>query len=323
MEASAFQILLYYNFVPVPDPEAVVAEQLAWGKELGLRGRILVATEGINGTVSGPVEATREYMARMNAHAIFKTTEFKIDDAAGHAFLKLNVRIKPEIVHFGVEGLEVKPNPGNYVEPEEWREMLKSERDDVVIFDARSSYETEVGRFKGAIDLNLDNFRELPEKTKELDQYRGKKIYTYCTGGIKCEKVAVWLESQGFDEVYQLHGGIIRYGIEAGGEDFEGSCYVFDQRVVVPVNNVNPSVIGSCHICGVPTETMINCANPDCNAHFLVCDNCKTRLEGCCSKECYNSPRRRRFDGRGYYLRGVNSKLYVENPDPNYVRKSD
>ena len=120
------------------------------------------------------------------------------------------------------------------------------------------------------------------------------------------------MEKEGFEKVYQLHGGIIRYAHEAGGEDFEGSCYVFDQRVVVPVNDVNPSVIGVCEVCNDHnTEIMINCANAMCNNHMLICESCIEEQEGCCSDECRESPQRREFDGTGYYLRGVNSKNYV------------
>jgi UPF0176 protein len=319
--AQPYQVLLYYNFVPVPDPEAERDAMEEFCKTNGLLGRILIAKEGLNGTVSGPLEPIRAYMKWIADHPVFHETQFKIDDVPGHTFLKLHVRVRPEIVHLGLEDLDMTQPVNNYVEPEEWREMLHSNDPDIVIFDARSNYETELGKFKNAISLDIDNFRELPEKLAELEAYKNKKIYTYCTGGIKCEKVSRLLMREGFQEVYQLHGGIIRYGHEAGGEDFEGSCYVFDQRVVVPVNHVNPDVLAQCKVCGSATEKYINCASPDCNAHFLICDACANRLEGCCSESCMENPRRRMWDGRGYYLRGLNSKLYVENPDPNYLKK--
>jgi UPF0176 protein len=308
-----YRILLYYNFVPVPDPEAEREAHQAFCDELGLKGRILIAKEGLNGTVSGTPDQTEAYKAYLGSHPLFKDTEFKEDASEQHAFLKMHVRVKDEIVHFGVEEADPSQRRGKYIEPEAWREMLKQaeEDEDIVILDARSDYEHRVGRFKGATTLPISNFRELPEQMDLLADLRGKKIYTYCTGGIKCEKVALWLEDQGFDEVYQLHGGIVRYGKEAGGEDFEGSCYVFDQRVVVPVNEVNPSVVGKCELCDGPTERMINCANASCNKHFLICDACATRMEGCCSETCMEAPRRRNFDGKGYYLRGVNSKNYL------------
>ena len=117
-------------------------------------------------------------------------------------------------------------------------------------------------------------------------KYKGKKILTYCTGGIKCEKASALLLKEGFEDVYQLHGGIIKYGKEAGGKDFEGKCYVFDNRVTVDVNSVNPEVISTCKNCGKTTSKMINCANPDCNEHFTQCDDCGTELSGCCSTSC-------------------------------------
>lgn len=316
-----YRVLLYYNFVPVSDPAQARDEMEAFCQENHLLGRILIATEGLNGTVSGTWEDTQKYMDWLRQHPTFHATEFKIDESEGHTFLKLHVRVRPEIVHLGVEDLDMTVPVDNYVEPEEWREMLKSNDPDIIILDARSKYEHEVGRFKNALTLDIDNFRELPDKLAELEAYKDKKIYTYCTGGIKCEKVSRLMMREGFQNVYQLHGGIVRYGHEVGGEDFDGSCYVFDQRVVVPVNQVNPDTVGHCLICTQETEKYVNCANPECNAHFLVCDACANTMEGCCSEECKSNPRRRKWDGRGYYLRGLNSKLYVVNPDPNYLKQ--
>lgn len=313
-----YQILLYYNFTRIEDPQAIRDEHFEKCTEFNLKGRILVAKEGLNGTVSGLKEDTEAYMAWMRQHPLFHATEFKIDAYDRHTFLKLHVRVKNEIVHFGLPHI----NPAerkfeNYVEPEEWREMMKrAEHDEnIVILDARSSYEYNVGKFKGAVALGIDNFREMPQHADFIQSIKDKEIYTYCTGGIKCEKVSLWLEEQGCTSVKQLHGGIVRYGHEAGGEDFEGSCYVFDQRVVVPVNTVNPHAVGHCGICGTETERMINCANAMCNKHFLICDTCADKMEGCCSEPCMHSEHRRQYDGRGYYLRGVNSKNYVRVDD--------
>ena len=318
-----YLVLLYYRFVPVPDPEMIRDEQEAVCENLALKGRILIAGEGINGTVSGPREACEKYMDFMNQHPVFQGIEFKIDACENHTFLKLHVRVKDEIVRLEAENLELPLKPVNYIEPEAFREVLKKAETDenIVILDARSNYETNVGKFKNALTLDIENFRELPAKLEELAHLKGKTIYTYCTGGIKCEKVSALMEREGFEKVYQLHGGIVRYGHEVGGEDFEGACYVFDQRVVVPVNTVNPVKIGTCAVCEKDrSDLMINCANPDCNAHFLICADCLEQMEGCCSKACMEHPKRRVFDGRGYYLRGVNSKLYVQNPDPNYLK---
>ncbi|RMG22742.1 MAG: rhodanese-related sulfurtransferase [Bacteroidetes bacterium] len=310
-----YEVLLYYKYVPIADPAAIRDEQERICRELELKGRILVAPEGINGTVSGLKAHTQAYRRLMEQHALFQGIEFKIDEHDAHTFLKLHVRVKKEIVRFEVEGLDVPQQAGPYVEPEEFRQVLRQAETDenILILDARSDYEHRVGKFKNALTLDIHNFRELPQKLPELEPHKGKKIYTYCTGGIKCEKVTAWMKQQGFEEVYQLHGGIVRYAKEVGGEDFEGSCYVFDQRVVVPVNEVNPRTVGHCRICDTPTEKMINCANPECNEHFLICESCAWQLDGCCSEACKAHPRKRKYDGTGYYLRGVNSKQYVNS----------
>jgi UPF0176 protein len=320
MRPKDYQVLLYYRYVPITDLEAVREAQEALCTRLNLLGRILIAKEGINGTVSGLKADTEAYMEAMKADPVFPGIEFKIDAHDAHTFLKLHVRVKQEIVNISVADLSIPSTADNYVEPEEWKRIMREKPEDVVILDARSNYETEVGRFKGALILDIENFRELPEKLKEMEELKGKSIYTYCTGGIKCEKVSVILKELGHEKVYQLHGGIIRYGHEAGGEGFEGQCYVFDQRVVVPVNEVDPVVGGRCRLCGDASDAMVNCANPDCNLHFVICDTCAVTMEGTCSEACHKAPRRRVFDGRGYYLRGINSKLYAENPDPNYLR---
>jgi UPF0176 protein len=320
LDERPYRVLLYYNYVPLADPQAVRDEMESFCVATRLLGRILIAPEGLNGTVSGTWDATQVYMDWMRQHPLFHATEFKIDLVPNHTFMKLHVRVRNEIVNLGVEDLDMTVQVDNYIEPEEWRAIMKSDDPDIVILDARSSYEYEVGKFKNALTLDIDNFRELPEKLAELAAYKDKKIYTYCTGGIKCEKVSRLMLREGFQNVFQLHGGIVRYGHEVGGEDFEGSCYVFDQRVVVPVNHVNPDLIAHCKVCEAETEKYVNCANPECNEHFLICEACAERLEGCCSEICMQNPRRRQWDGRGYYLRGLNSKLFVENPDINYLK---
>lgn len=308
-----YQILLYYYFTPLDNPAAVVEAQESLCRHLGLLGRILVAPEGLNGTVAGPRLATQTYMDHMHHHPLFPGIAFKVDDWHEVPFLKLHVRLKDEIVNLSApEELRPWEEAGDYVEPEEMRQLLKAQPEDVVILDARSNYEHRLGKFKGALTLDIDNFRDLPHKLDELDHLKDKTIVTYCTGGIKCEKVTALMKKRGFANVKQLHGGIIRYAHETGGEDFEGNCYVFDGRVSVPVNTVNPTVISQCSICGAPTTAMINCANADCNAHLLVCPSCQTQYEGCCSDACMHSERRRVYDGKGIYYRGVNSKQFVQ-----------
>ncbi|MCS6904564.1 MAG: rhodanese-related sulfurtransferase [Bacteroidia bacterium] len=305
---NLYQVLLYYKFVEIPDPVAYRDEHFGLCQELGLKGRILIAKEGINGTVSGTKEATDAYMNYMLNHPYFEGIEFKVDEHYEHAFHKLHVRCKDELVNLGAPFI---PPAAPYIEPEEMLAILEEEPEDVVIIDTRSDYEYNVGKFKNAIGFNIHHFRDIHAYLDEFEKYKDKKIVTYCTGGIRCEKLTPLLLRRGFRNIYQLHGGIIRYSKETGGKHFEGQCYVFDDRVVVPVNFVNPSVIGRCGVCAAPTEKFVNCANADCNKHFLLCPSCQERLQGCCSEECMQAPKRRVYDGRGMYWRGVNSKNYV------------
>lgn len=299
-----YQTLLYYCYSPIDNAEQFATDHLEFCKSLGLTGRIIVADEGLNGTVSGTPEACKQYMDAVHADPRFAKTDFKIDDVDAPSFIKMHCRYKSEIVHSGLrDPKEIDPNreTGKHLEPAEFMQLKDAE--DVVILDVRSTYEHQVGRFRNAVTLDIDNFREFPEKISELAQYKDKKILTYCTGGIKCEKASALLLKEGFKDVYQLHGGIIKYGKEAGGKDFEGKCYVFDNRVTVDVNQVNPTVISECLNCGKHTPKMINCANPDCNDHFTQCEECGWKMEGCCSTACMEHPRKRTYDGTGYYTK--------------------
>lgn len=307
-----YEVLLYYKFVPIEDTESVRKEHFTRCEELGLLGRILIAPEGINGTVSGLRSACEAYRAYMNEHPLFQHIEFKISPHASHAFHKLHVRTKNELVNFSApDAPSVWNLTAPYIEPDEMKRVLETEDPDVYIFDARSKFEFDVGRFKNAQIIDIQHFRELPQKLEEIAHLKDKKIITYCTGGIRCEKLTGLMILNGFKNVYQLHGGIIRYADETGGVDFEGQCYVFDNRVVQTVNVENPSVVGACKLCGTATEKMINCANAACNEHYLVCDKCAEEMLGCCTKECLDSPQRRLWDGTGQYHRGINSKNYV------------
>ena len=188
---------------------------------------------------------------------------------------------------------------------------------DVVLVDMRSNYEHSVGKFRGAVTFDMGNLRELPDHVHEIEHLKDKKIITYCTGGIKCEKASAYLLSRGFENVYQLHGGIIKYGMEAGGADFEGECYVFDNRLTVPVNQVNPTVVSTCYRCGTPTSRLINCASPACNNHVTLCEACGNEHAGTCADACKHDPNLRPYDGTGYY--GKQSVGYT--PMQGYVSR--
>ncbi len=303
---KAYQILLYYCYTPITDTELFREEHHLYCLENNLKGRIIVASEGLNGTVSGLREDCERYRSTLKADPRFSEIDFKVEAHHQHAFEKLHVRVKPEIVHSGFKHIDPNVNTGIHLAPKDFKVM--KEQEDVVLLDCRSNYEHESGRFRGAITMDIENFRDMPGQLEQLQQYKDKKVITYCTGGIKCEKASAYLLEQGFENVYQLHGGIINYGIEEGGEDFEGSCYVFDNRVVAEVNSINPKIISKCHICGTPSTHMVNCANPVCNLHVHICERCGWEYEGACSETCVEHPKKRDYDGTGYYPKEMNGR---------------
>ncbi|MBC8151886.1 MAG: rhodanese-related sulfurtransferase [Bacteroidetes bacterium] len=293
-----YRVLLYYIYTPIADPERFREEHHRLCLTLNLRGRVIVAPEGLNGTVSGLAADCQAYMEALRSDPRFTRIDFKADEASGHTFYKLNVRLKSEIVNSDLP-VDPRQRTGIHLEPEAFRKLKNDP--DVVLVDMRSNYEHSVGKFKGAVTFDMENLRELPDHIQEIEHLRTKKIITYCTGGIKCEKASAYLLEQGFETVYQLHGGIIKYGLEASGEDFEGKCYVFDNRLTVDVNRVNPVVISRCHRCGTVSDRMINCAAPSCNNHVPMCEPCGQEYKGTCTDDCLTDENLRPYDGTGYY----------------------
>ncbi len=301
LKMKPYSVILYYNYTPIVDTEAYREKHHLFCLNNNLLGRIIIAEEGLNGTVSGFTEDCNRYMKWLENDPIFAGTnfDFKVEEHEINAFAKLHVRVKNEIVN---SDLPVNPRvrTGKHLEPADFKQMLKNDPD-VVLVDMRSNYEHAVGRFKGAITFDMENLRELPDHVEEIVHLKDKKIITYCTGGIKCEKASAYLLERGFENVYQLHGGIIKYGLEEGGEDFDGKCYVFDNRVKTDVNSVNPIVVSKCHICETTSDHMVNCANPQCNAHLPICPKCLIEMDGACSQDCKEHPRKRPYNAQGYY----------------------
>ena len=227
-------------------------------------------------------------MEALKNDARFQGITFKVDEAEGHAFKKMHVRPRQEIVALDLED-DVNPREltGNYLSPKEFREALLS--DDTVVIDARNDYEYDLGHFRGAVRPDITRFRDLPDWIKEnKEQFMDKKIVTYCTGGIRCEKFSGYLLKEGFEDVSQLEGGIATYGKdpETKGEFWDGKMYVFDERISVEVNHVDKTVVGKEWFDGTPCERYINCSNPECNKQILVSEENEARYLGACSHEC-------------------------------------
>ncbi|HLR81126.1 MAG TPA: rhodanese-related sulfurtransferase [Bacillota bacterium] len=288
-----YRVLLYYHYVHMEDPEGYAKEHLEYCQNLGLKGRILVAHEGINGTISGTIEQTDQYMEMMHSDPRFKDLVFKMDPHEGHAFKKMHVRPRPELVTLRLED-DINPlqQTGNYLEPKEFYEAMQDE--DTVILDARNDYEYDLGHFRGAIRPDIRTFRELPGWVKENEHLlEGKRILAYCTGGIRCEKFTGWLIREGFEDVNQLHGGIVTYGYdpEVQGALWDGKCYVFDERISVPINRHEHVVVGRDYFDGTPCERYVNCANPECNKQILCSEENEHKYMRGCTHECRTSPR--------------------------------
>ncbi len=290
-----YRVLLYYHYVHIEDAVMFREEHFNLCKELGLLGRIIVSHEGINGTVSGTIEQTQGYIDAMNNDPRFASMPFKIDLEEGNVFAKLHVRVKDELVHLGLDK-DVNPLEltGNYLKPTEFFEQMQDEN--TVVLDARNDYEYDLGHFRGAIRPDIEVFRDLPKWIKENESMlEGKKILTYCTGGVRCEKFSGWLKQEGYEDVNQLEGGIVTYGYDeqVQGELWDGMCYVFDQRISVPVNRVDHRIVGKDFITGEPCERYVNCGNPECNEQLLMSEKTEHDYLRGCSHECRVTPRNR------------------------------
>ncbi|MEY2737085.1 MAG: hypothetical protein RL683_203 [Actinomycetota bacterium] len=275
------KIILYYGFAPIEDPEAVKLWQKTLCESLGLKGRILISKHGINGTLGGDMTALKKYVRQTKEYPGFRKIDFKWSDGTGEDFPRLRVRVRPELVAFGApDELKVDVNGvvggGKHLKPREVDQLVAERGDEVLFFDGRNAYEAKIGKFKNAIvpdvDTSHDFIRDL--ESGKYDDIKDKPIVTYCTGGIRCEVLSAIMINRGFKEVYQIEGGIVRYGESQGDESlWEGSLYVFDDRMNVNFTD-KAKTIGECEACGGATSKFRNCTNLACKDLVLLCDNC-------------------------------------------------
>lgn len=247
-----YLVAALYKFVSLPDFEEIQQPLLECCKTNDVMGTILLAEEGINGTVAGPEEGIRDVLAYLRSDERMADLEHKESWAEEMPFYRMKVRLKREIVTMGVPTVDPNETVGTYVEPEDWNELISDPN--VVLVDARNDYEVAIGTFKGAIDPETKSFRELPDWLREQFADREKtKVAMFCTGGIRCEKSTAFLKSEGFDDVYHLKGGILKY-LEHIPEDkslWEGECFVFDQRVSVK-HGLEEGSYDQCYACRMP-----------------------------------------------------------------------
>ncbi len=287
-----YSVILFYKYTEVEDPEKLKNEQLEWCLQNNIKGRVFIAKEGINATVSGKVKDIERYKAHLKSYPEFQNIVFKEDQADVSAFYKIHVRIKDEIVNSDLKVTSLT-HGGKRLKPEQLLEFYKSGKDFVIV-DARNWYESRIGKFKNAITPQLKNFREWTKAVDELKKYKDKTVVTYCTGGIRCEKASAYMVEQGFKDVYQLDGGIVTYTKKFPDTYWQGGVFVFDERRVVEPNS-DPKLkhVSNCHFCGTPTSYYINCHNLDCDKIIVSCHKCKVENDYCCSDTCRKSPNKR------------------------------
>ena len=275
------KVILYYGFAPVSDPNAVRLWQKTLCESLGLKGRILISRHGINGTLGGSMTNLKKYVKQTKEYPGFKKIDFKWSDGQGDEFPRLSVKVRNELVAFGApDDIEVTEDGivdgGAHLSPDQVHELVESRGDDVVFFDGRNAYEAKIGKFKNAVVPDVKTTKDFLGEldSGKYDHLKDKAIVTYCTGGIRCEILSTLMKKRSFNEVYQIAGGIVRYG-EAYGDQglWEGSLYTFDGRMTVDFAE-NTEVIGRCEKCSAPTKTFHNCADDSCHRLYLLCDTC-------------------------------------------------
>ncbi len=287
-----YKIILFYKYVNIDDPESFRKEQLDLCTRLSLKGRVIVAKEGINATLEGTTENIEEYLKVYLADARFSDTHIKKSEGLGDSFPKLSVKVRPEIVSLHLKE-DINPNEitGVHLKPEELKQWYESGKDFVVV-DMRNDYEFKVGRFKDSIMPKLQNFRDVPEALSDIEHLKDKTVLAVCTGGVRCEKASGLLKREGFKDVYQLDGGIVSYMEKFPAQEFEGTLYVFDKRITMDFdakNNVEDKhvVVGKCDKCEVSSERFVNCKYPQCNKHFICCEDCSEEDgRSFCSDDC-------------------------------------
>lgn len=279
------QVLLFYKYVSIDDPEALAARIRDLARAYHLLGRVLIAEEGINGTLEGTLKETEAFAADLLADVRFSDMPIKRSAGTGLSFPKLSVKVRPEIVgtRFPAD-VDPRKETAPRLTPEELRAWF--ERGETFeIIDMRNDYEFRSGHFKGSINPGLENSRDLPAALPKLEHLKGKKVLTVCTGGVRCEKMSAYLMKQGFTDVYQLDNGMHGYMEAYPGKDFLGTLYTFDRRLVMDFGGER-EIIGRCHVCESPTEQYVNCRNTACHLHFLLCDSCNEAEGTFCSTAC-------------------------------------
>lgn len=285
---TPIRIAAFYHFQAIqPSHVEALADLIERkGVEMGLRGLIIFAKEGINGTIAGEKQETVDAFLTWAADFLeFPDLPRKYSDSPNWPFRRFRVSVREEIVTLGKPEVQpLPPKSATHLPPEEWDRMI--EQEDVVVLDTRNWYETRIGKFKGALDPNIEEFSEFSGYLEKAEIPKDKKVLIYCTGGIRCEKAIVEMHNHGFDKVYQLDGGILNYLAQKPNKNYEGECFVFDNRVAVDQELKPTKLYSLCPHCGQPADQEIKCLR--CDDSMIICVTCmeKEKHYQTCSKNC-------------------------------------
>jgi len=279
-------VILYYTFTPLPDPEAIKFWQHGLATELSLKGRILISKDGINGTLGGNMSDLKKYVSATKKYPGFRKIDFKWSMGTGDDFPRLKVQVKEELVDFHLsKALKITNsgivNGGKHLKPYAVNKLVEERGDDVIFFDGRNAFEAKIGRFKNAIIPDTSHTRDFVEEIEsgKYDHLKDRPIVTYCTGGIRCEILSTVLIDNGFTDVYQIDGGIVKYAQKYGDDGlWQGSLYTFDKRMTVDFSDHTP-VLGECEKCNAPTKQFYNCGKISCHSLILLCGQCAKNNE--------------------------------------------
>lgn len=284
MKDNTYTVLLFYKYTDIRNPEEIKLQQKQLCEKLNLKGRIIIATEGINGTLEGTTTNTEKYAQEMDKLLLFQDINYKKSPGTGNAFPKLKIRVRSEIVTAGMRELNPNSITGKYITSEKLHEWFEEKREFYIV-DMRNDYEYASGYFEGFIPSGIKNFFDLKNILPTLSHLKGKTIVTVCTGGVRCEKASGFLVENGFKDVYQLKDGIHTYMEKYPGKHFKGKLYVFDNRITI---GINTQVVGSCMHCNTPCDSYVNCEYDMCHLHYICCNKCldKELNLAFCKSEC-------------------------------------
>lgn len=278
------KIILYYKFTPIKDPTMTMNWQRELCTRLNLKGRILISEHGINGTLGGKLEDLKAYKKAMNESVTFKDITYKWSDGGKEHFPKLKVKVKQEIVAFDApDEINVTDkgitNGGKHLNPDALHKLLEEKGDEVIFYDGRNKYEAAIGRFKNTVIPDVTTSRDFKKDLEEgeISKFKDKPIVTYCTGGIRCEILSAMMKNRGFQEVYQIDGGIVKYGEKYGDDGlWEGKLFVFDDRMQIGFSE-NAKDIANCEKCGKSTSNLVNSTNVRRKLH-VMCEKCSKKV---------------------------------------------